>query len=80
MIEDGNLDTYFQDICDQKKEPVIHYTNTGSGYMVMDHLNDFQNDLPETAYLTADVILIQPLHDYEAMMVSTLSDKCRKEI
>lgn len=79
LIEDGNLDTYFQDICDQKKEPVIHYTNTGSGYMVMDHLNDFQNDLPETAYLTADVILIQPLHDYEAMMVSTLSDKCRKD-
>lgn len=35
--------------------------------MVMDHLNDFQKDLPETAYLTADVILIQPLHDYEAM-------------
>ncbi len=32
----------------------------------------FQKDLPETAYLTADVILIQPLHDYEAMMVSTL--------
>ena len=79
LIEDGNLDTYFQDICDQKKEPVIHYTNTGSGYMVMDHLNDFQKDLPETAYLTADVILIQPLHDYEAMMVSTLSDKCRKD-
>ena len=79
MIEDGNLDTYFQDICDQKKEPVIHYTNTGSGYMVMDHLNDFQKDLPETAYLTADVILIRPLHDYEAMMVSTLSDKCRKD-
>lgn len=47
--------------------------------MVMDHLNDFQKDLPETAYLTADVILIQPLHDYEAMMVSTLSDKCRKD-
>ena len=79
LIEDGNLDTYFQDICDQKKEPVIHYTNTGSGYMVMDHLNDFQKDLPETAYLTADVILIQPLHDYEAMMVSTFSDKCRKD-
>ena len=47
--------------------------------MVIDHLNDFQKDLPETAYLTADVILIQPLHDYEAMMVSTLSDKCRKD-
>ncbi len=28
---------------------------------------------------TADVILIQPLHDYEAMMVSALSDKCRKD-
>ena len=79
FVEVEFQDTYFQDICDQKKEPVIHYTNTGSGYMVMDHLNDFQKDLPETAYLTADVILIQPLHDYEAMMVSTLSDKCRKD-
>ena len=29
--------------------------------------------------LIEDGNLIQPLHDYEAMMVSTLSDKCRKD-
>ncbi len=75
LIEDGNLDVYFQDICDQKKEPVIHYTNTGSGYTILEHLSDFEKNLPETACLTADIILIQPLHDYEAEVLSMFLEK-----
>lgn len=80
LIQEGCLDTYFQDVCDQKGEPVIHYTNTGSGYIIADHLTDFMDNKPETAYLTADVILIQPIHKYDETMLSLLSEECREDV
>lgn len=79
LIAEGNLDMYFQDICDQRGEKVIHYTNTGDGYTLMDHVNDFQTDAPETAYYTADIILIQPLRIYEDDLLRELRSHCRKE-
>lgn len=79
LIAEGNLDMYFQDICDQKGEPVIHYTNTEDGYTLAEHLSDFEVTAPETAYLTADIILIQPLYEYDSEMVSMLRGNCRKD-
>lgn len=79
LIAEGNLDMYFQDICDQKGKPVIHYTNTGDGYILANHMADFQEKIPETAYLTADIVLIQPLHDYDLEMLAMLRENCRKD-
>lgn len=80
LIAEGNLDMYFQDVCDQKGEKVIHYTNTGDGYTLGEHLNDFTDTVPETAYLTADVILIQPLYiEYDSEYVNDLRSLCRDD-
>ncbi len=80
LIAEGNLDMYFQDVCDQKKEPVVHFTNTGEGYTVADHLSDFQENVPETAYLTADIILVQPLYEYDSELIQMLRENCRKDV
>ena len=80
LTAEGNLDMYFQDVCDQKGEKVIHYTNTGDGYTLGDHFSDFSGTAPETAYLTADVILIQPLYiEYDSEYVNDLRSLCRDD-
>lgn len=79
LIAEGNLDMYFQDICDQKGEKVIHYTNTEDGYVLGDHQLDFIDNPPETAYYTADIILIQPFSEYEAGTFEKFSSNCRKD-
>lgn len=80
LIAEGNLDMYFQDVCDQKGEKVIHYTNTGDGYTLGEHLNDFKDTIPETAYLTADVILIQPLYEeYDSFNIDEFRPLCRDD-
>ena len=80
LIAEGNLDMYFQDVCEQKGEPVIHYTNTADGYTLGEHLYDFKDIVPETAYLTADVILIQPLHEEsDSFNIEELRPLCRDD-
>lgn len=79
LIAEGNLDMYFQDVCDQMGENVIHYTNTSDGYTLDQHMSDFLNEKPETAYLTADVILIQPVHEVEEALMQEFRSSCRKD-
>lgn len=79
LIAEGNLDMYFQDICDQMGEDVIHYTNTAEGYTIEQHMNDFMENKPETAYLTADYILIQPLYDYDELSLQQFRPLCRAD-
>lgn len=79
LIAEGNLDMYFQDVCDQMGENVIHYTNTGDGYTLAEHISDFMTNKPETAYQTADVILIQPVHEVEEELMQELRSYCRKD-
>lgn len=80
LIAEGNLDMYFQDVCDQMGENVIHYTNTGDGYTLDQHMSDFLENKPETAYLTADYILIQPLYEYEDSFLQQFRRLCRADV
>lgn len=79
LIAEGNLDMYFQDICDQKEKRVVHYTSSSDGYTILDHQMDFSVTIPETAYLVADIILVQPLYEYDDKNIQELRSACRKD-
>lgn len=77
LIEEGNLNVYFEDICREKGDPVVCYTNTADGYTLEDHLSDFSEKVPETARLTADVLMIQPIDQMDEERVDQLRRLCR---
>lgn len=79
LIAEGNLDMYFQDICNQMGEKVVHFTNTGDGYTLNEHVEDFKSNQPETAYYTADVVLIQPIHEMEEDLLHEIRSSCRED-
>lgn len=79
LIAEGNLDMYFQDICDQKDKRVVHYTTSSDGYTISDHQIDFCETIPETAYLVADIILVQPLYEYDDENIQELRSACRED-